>query len=284
MAAPPLQHHLSKPQTQLNDIQTNLMTISGLPTQQQQHHLALFKLLSSDKSLDARYSTNILSWNIEGAKRGAANLAHFVKIYLPALMFLSEPQLFQCDTSLALAPLLPTYCHHLNSEDKFYPDLALEKHHAHGGTLALWHSALDPFITILPTTSPAVLPLVLSVPGISSSIHIGIYLPTSGKDEHFVLALAALTAVLESVLEEHHDVPIYVRGDANVNPSNLPRSQLFSNFLTRFNLRIFTSITSPNQTSLNCMNHAHRHKLQESGFVRHILIKITIYYVANIDI
>ena len=192
--------------------------------------------ISSDKSTDARFSTNILSWNIEGAKRGAANLNHFVKIYHPALVFLSEPQLFQCDTSLALAPLLPTYCHHLNSEDRFYPDLALEKRHAHGGTLALWHSALDPFITILPTTSPAVLPLLLSVPGISSSIHIGIYLPTSGKDEHFVLALAALTAVLESVLEEHHDVPIYVRGDANVNPSNLPRSQLFSSFLTQFSL------------------------------------------------
>ena len=52
----------------------------------------------------------------------------------------------------------------------------------------------------------------------------------------FVLALADLTAVLESAFEEHHDVPIYIRGDANVNPSNLPRSQLFSNFLSQFNL------------------------------------------------
>ena len=180
---------------------------------------------------------NILSWNIEGAKRGAHNLAHFAKIHHPALMFLSEPQLFHCDASLALAPLLPTYCHHLNSEDTYYPELALDKRHANGGTLALWHSALDPFITILPTTSPAVLPLLLSIPGLSPSIHVGIYLPTSGRDEHFVVALAALTAVLESVLEDHHDVPVYVRGDANVNPSNLPRVQLFSNILSLFNLK-----------------------------------------------
>ena len=50
------------------------------------------------------------------------------------------------------------------------------------------------------------------------------------------MAFAAFTAVLESVLEDHHDVPIYVRGDANANPSNLPRVELFSNILSQFNL------------------------------------------------
>ena len=151
-------------------------------------------------------------------------------------MFLSEPQLFQCDSSQALAPLLPTYSHHLNSEDFYFPELALEKHQAHGGTLALWHCALDPFVTILPTTSPAVLPLLLSIPGLNPSVHVGIYLPTSGRDEDFVVALASLAAVLESVAEEHHGFPVYVRGDANVNPSNLPRVHLLSNLLSQFKL------------------------------------------------
>ena len=151
-------------------------------------------------------------------------------------MLLSEPQLFQCDVALALSPLIPTYRYHLNSEDKFYPELALEQRQAHGGTLALWHSALDPFISILPTTSPAVLPLLLSIPGISPSVHVGIYLPTSGREEDFVVALAALTAVLETVSDEHHGVPVYVRGDANINPSHLPRVQLFSNLVSQFNL------------------------------------------------
>ena len=180
---------------------------------------------------------NILSWNIEGAKRGSHNLAHFADTHQPSLIFLSEPQLFQCDATLALSPLLPTYCHHLNSEDTFYPELALDKRHAHGGTLALWHFSLDPFITILPTTSSAVLPLLLSIPGISPSIHVGIYLPTSGRDEYFVVALSSLIAVLESVQEEYHGLPVYVRGYANVNPSNLGRSHLFSNFISQFDLK-----------------------------------------------
>ena len=151
-------------------------------------------------------------------------------------MLLSEPQLYKCDASLALAPLLPSHCYHLNSEDEYHPELALDRRQAHGGTLAIWHSALDPFISILPTTSPAVLPLLLSIPGLSPSIHVGIYLPTSGRDEHFVVALAALTAVMETILDDHHGLPVYVRGDANVNPSNLLRVQLFSNFLSQFNL------------------------------------------------
>ena len=76
--------------------------------------------------------------------------------------------------------------------------------------------------------------------------------PNKWKRPIFCPGLSSLTAVLEeSVLEEYHDVPIYVRGDADVNPSNLPRSQLFSNFLTRFKLRNFPSITQPDFIKLH---------------------------------
>ena len=54
------------------------------------------------------------------------------------------------------------------------------------------------------------------------------------------MALAALSAVLETVLDDHHDVPIYVRGDANVNPSNIARLQLFTDFLSQYNLQSLT--------------------------------------------
>ena len=73
---------------------------------------------------------------------------------MPALIFLSEPQLFQCDTALALASL-PDFCHHLNSADSFLPSLALDQRKAWGGTLAMWHKSLDPFLLVPPTTSPA---------------------------------------------------------------------------------------------------------------------------------
>ena len=72
---------------------------------------------------------------------------------------------------------------------------------------------------VLPTTSPAVLPIILSVPGLARSAHIALYLPTHGKDSEFVSALAALESCMLSITEEY-SCPIYMRGDCNVNPSN----------------------------------------------------------------
>ena len=70
----------------------------------------------------------LVSWNIEGAMRGASSLSHFASIHSQALIFLSKPQLFQCDTARALAPLLD-FCHHLNHlfyrHDLSYHDLLL---------------------------------------------------------------------------------------------------------------------------------------------------------------
>ena len=140
---------------------------------------------------------NIISWNIKGAKRGIPNLAQFISKYTPALVFLSEPQLYHCDVSLALIPLNKTYCYFLNSEDTYHPELALEKRRAKGGKLALWHSTLDPFVSILPTTSPAVLPLLLTIPGVASTVHICLYMPTAGLEAEFVIALASLSSALQ---------------------------------------------------------------------------------------
>ena len=57
--------------------------------------------------------------------------------------------------------------------------------------MALWKLELDPFIKILATPSPAVLPLLFSLPGIARSAHIAVYLPTSGRDAEFITALAS---------------------------------------------------------------------------------------------
>ena len=61
------------------------------------------------------------------------------------------------------------YCFNLNSEDIYSPDLPLAVRKAHGGTMALWKTNLDPFIRALPTTSPAVL-AVESQPSASLSV------------------------------------------------------------------------------------------------------------------
>ena len=102
----------------------------------------------------------------------------FLNQYNISIAFLSEPQLFQCDAKLYLTPISNKYCYLLNSEDKFQPDLPMEKNKAWGGTLALWRKELDPFVYPLESSNPGILPILLKVPGVSPSIHIGVYLPT----------------------------------------------------------------------------------------------------------
>ena len=127
------------------------------------------------------------------------------------------------------------FCFHLNSEDSFSPELPLATRKAKGGTMALWESGLDPYVKILPTTTAAVLPLVLSPPGLQSTAHITVYLPTAGKDSDFLSEFAALDAIVSDILEDY-DYPIYIRGDFNVNPKNSVRFQLLQHFCTKFSL------------------------------------------------
>ena len=127
------------------------------------------------------------------------------------------------------------YSFHLNSEDTFCLDLPLQSKSAKGGTMAMWRSNLSPFVKVLPTSSPAVLPILLSVPGLSPTAHIALYLPTHGREAEFVSALAALEACVLQITEDFA-CPIYLRGDANVNPNNAPRLRLFSHFCKKYSL------------------------------------------------
>ena len=128
------------------------------------------------------------------------------------------------------------FCFHLNSEDSFCPELPLATRKAKGGTMALWESKLDPYVKILPTTTAAVLPLVLSPPGLQSTAHITVYLPTAGKDSDFLSEFAALDAIVSEIVEDF-DYPIYIRGDFNVNPKNSARVQLLQHFCTKFSFK-----------------------------------------------
>ena len=113
----------------------------------------------------------------------------------------------------------------------------MDRRKAWGGTLALWRREIDPFITPLETPSPSVLPLLLQIPGLSSSIHIGLYLPTWGRDSEFIEALASLESIVLFAIENFKDMPIYLKGDCNVNSSNVKRAKLFHNFLTKYGIQ-----------------------------------------------
>ena len=133
---------------------------------------------------------------------------------------------------LLLKPFLGNYSVLLNSEETSNPELALDSSKAHGGTLVMWKVELDPYVVALPTTSPAFLPILLQVPGYAPSIHVALYLPTSGRDSEFVSALSLRDIFLDEVAL-NHACPVYIRGDANCNPRNQVRFALLKHFYSK---------------------------------------------------
>ena len=146
--------------------------------------------------------------------------------------------MFQADIASNFSAFQGEFTFHLNSEDSYCPDLALINSKAAGGTMAMWRKDLDPYVKILPSTSPAVLPLLLTIPGTAPTAHIGVYLPTWGQDPKFVAALSALEISVQQISEQYL-CPIYVRGDCNVNPKNKHRSNIFKHFCQKY---FFSSI------------------------------------------
>ena len=131
-----------------------------------------------------------LTWNCEGFRRVISDLFSICHVNQPDFIFISVPWLFQSDLSLATVFFQPNYCSSLNSDNKFDNELALTTSHAHGGTLTLLKIYLDPFITVIPVTTNRFLIIVLNIPDYPITVHINVYLPTSGLDEEFVHELS----------------------------------------------------------------------------------------------
>ena len=163
-------------------------------------------------------------------------LKNVLSSYKVGLACISEPQLFQCDTYQIFQYLEGEYCWHLNSEDLLDPELPLVKTRAHGGTLMIWLKELDPYVEVITNTSTAFLPIILKMPGLKTSIHVSIYLPTHGKDSEFVSDVADLRNCLDDLTRIHADAVIYIRGDSNVNPKNSMRVSLLQQLLHDYNL------------------------------------------------
>ena len=177
-----------------------------------------------------------LTWNIECIKPHQHVLSDALLLYLPDLVFLSEPQVYQTDIAQCTTGIRHEYCFWLNSDDLFDTELPQIKSRATGGTLTMWRKWLDPYITILPTESSAFLPLLLDLPGARPSVHLAIYLPTHGKDAEFISELASIKNCIDDVLRDHNDPVIFIRGDGNSNPKNLKRYQVLDHFLKYYSL------------------------------------------------
>ena len=163
-------------------------------------------------------------------------LAEVLRSEMPSLVFLSEPQVFQSDIQNTAQYFQPDYCYFLNSEDSNDPDLPLVSSKAKGGTMILWRKYLDPFIKVVNVNSSAFLPIVISIPGSRTSVHVALYLPTHGQDTEFVSELANLRNCLDDLITEYGNPCIYIRGDGNVNIKNTNRVNILSSFKTHFDL------------------------------------------------
>ena len=174
----------------------------------------------------------VLSWNIEGLKNHIHYLTERLIEDSVDMAFLSEPQLFQHNLEDTMIGLKNQYCYFLNSEDLIDLDLPLIKSHSKGGTMVVWKKWLDPYI-IAPSqpVSSSFQPVILTLPSCPVSIHISVYLPTSGKDMEYSSALTDLQACIDNLLEVYPDALIYLRGDFNTNRNNLNRCRQLAAFM-----------------------------------------------------
>jgi hypothetical protein len=95
---------------------------------------------------------------------------------------------------------------------------------------------LDPYVEVIPTNTTAFLPIVLSMPGLQTTVHITLYMPTHGRDTEFVSDLAELRNCMDELKTRFTDPIIYIRGDGNVNSNNDSRVVLLQQLILDYNL------------------------------------------------
>ena len=154
----------------------------------------------------------------------------------PDFIFLNEVLTFQFEAKAATDLFHGEYDYLLNSDDTFDKELPFMKNRSHGGTMILWRRSLSEFISALPTPSASFAALLFHPPGAPASLHVSLYLPTSGKESEFITEITNLRVFLEDHLIKDPDLEIYIRGDSNVNPNHAARSKILENFKTDLNL------------------------------------------------
>jgi hypothetical protein len=144
-----------------------------------------------------------------------------------------------------LSHLKGKYFSFLNSDDLHDPELSMIRSRMVGGTHVLWAEILDPYVTIHAPTTSAFTALILQVPGYQVTIHIALYLPTSGRDQEFVSELSNLRICLTELTEQYPTAVLYIRGDSNVNKNNKSRVLLLKQLMENFSL---LRVNIPHQT------------------------------------
>ena len=155
---------------------------------------------------------------------------------VPDFIFINETQTFQFEANTATDIFHSKYFYSLNSDDSFDQELPFIRNRSHGGTMVLWKQSLDQYVTLFPPISSSFLPILYHPAGSPPSLHIALYLPTSGKETELIEEISKLRQFLEDFLDCNDGHAVYIRGDSNVNSNNKPRLNIFKEFLNSFNL------------------------------------------------
>ena len=137
------------------------------------------------------------------------------------------------------------YRNSLNSDDIADPELPLIKNRSNGGTMIMWKKNLDQFVTVIPPETASFLAILFQPPHTHPSIHVSLYLLTSGKESEFITEITKLRIFLEEMQDLYPNYLVFLRGDSNVNSNNKPRLRIFNNFMSSLNL---TSISFEHKT------------------------------------
>ena len=76
-----------------------------------------------------------MTWNVEKVKNNIFMLKSCLDLEKPALVFLSEPQIFQSDIEATMSYVRGEYCYYLNSDDTHDSELPMVKNHSG------WHTS-----------------------------------------------------------------------------------------------------------------------------------------------
>ena len=146
------------------------------------------------------------------------------------MVHLGEPQTFRFDLPKLMDIIGDDYCAELNSEDCHDYELPLYQSKSYGGTLCMWKRNIDKYITVHPVSTPSFLPVIFNPPGCPVSVHVCLYLPTSGQESQFVDQLSQLSLTLDELRDKYPGCIFFLRGDCNVNIKNRSRQTIFDNF------------------------------------------------------
>ena len=79
---------------------------------------------------------------------------------------------------------------------------------------------------------------MLRIPDQQVTVHVGIYLPTSGKEQEFISKITNLGVRLTEIIEQYRTATLFIRGDSNANKNNKNRCLLLSKVLEQFSLSL----------------------------------------------